>query len=138
MALFTWVLKPEGCFLIWYPKNVWFESHRLKVHYPGKLESLKKLRKKKKKKNIYINKWLDSWVEIPEIFTSQSAYYLGFMKDKIFNLILNSYLNWRHDLTYRLSLRKTNFWWTYDLRSLIFLQKYFINLSLFQNVFSKY
>ena len=32
-------------------------------------------------------------VEIPEIFTSQSAYYLDFMKDKIFNPNLNSYLN---------------------------------------------
>ena len=31
-------------------------------------------------------------VEIPEVVT-QSAYYLGFMKDKIFNPILNSYLN---------------------------------------------
>ena len=69
---------------------------------------------------------------------SQSAYYLDFMKDKIFNPILNSYLNWRQDLAYRLSLRENNFWWTYDLRSLIFSQKYFVNLSLFQNAFSKH
>ena len=31
--------------------------------------------------------------EIPESSLSQSAYYLSFMKDKIFNPILNSYLN---------------------------------------------
>ena len=40
---------------------------------------------------------------------SQSAYYLSFIKDKIFNLVLNSYLNWRHVLAYRLSLKKNNF-----------------------------
>ena len=55
VALFTRVLKPEGCFLIWCPKTVWFGSHQSKAHYPGKLESLRKLReeKKEKKKNIY-------------------------------------------------------------------------------------
>ena len=62
VALFTRVLKPEGCFLIWCSKTVWSGSHRLKGHYPNKLESLRKLREeKKKKRNIYINinKWLD-------------------------------------------------------------------------------
>ena len=73
------------------------------------------------------------WLELKsqKSSLSQCAYYLGFMKDKIFNLILNFYLNWRQDLAYRLSLRKNDFGWTYDLRSLIFLQKYFENLSLF-------
>ena len=32
-------------------------------------------------------------VEIPELSLSQNEQYLGFMKDKIFNSILNSYLN---------------------------------------------
>ena len=54
VALFTRVLKPEGCFLIWCPKTVWSGSHRLKAHYPVKLESLRKLRKGKKEKEIYI------------------------------------------------------------------------------------
>ena len=49
VALFTRVLKSERCFLIWCPKNVWSESHRLKANYPGKLESLRKLREEKEK-----------------------------------------------------------------------------------------
>ena len=36
VALFTRVLKLEGCFLIWCPKTVWSRSHRLKAHYPDK------------------------------------------------------------------------------------------------------
>ena len=67
------------------------------------------------------------WLELKsqKSSLSQNTYYLGFMKDKIFNPILNAYLNWRQDLAHRLSLRKNNFWWTYDLRSLKLLQKYF-------------
>ena len=63
------------------------------------------------------------WLELKsqKSTLSQSAYYLGFMKDKIFNPILYSYLNWRQDPAYRLSLRENNIWWTYDLRLLKFL-----------------
>ena len=48
VALFTRVLKPEGCFLIWCPRTVWFGSYRLYAHYMGELESLRKLREEKK------------------------------------------------------------------------------------------
>ena len=53
VALFTRVLKPEGCFLIWCPKTVWSGSHRSKAHHPDKLKSLRKLREEKRKKYIY-------------------------------------------------------------------------------------
>ena len=57
VVLFTRVLKLVEYFLIWYPKIIWSGSHRLKAHYPGKLENLRKLREEKRK--IYKNKCLD-------------------------------------------------------------------------------
>ena len=59
VALFTRVLKPEGCFLNWYPKTVCLEIYQLKAHYSGKLKSLRKLREEKKKKHIHKNECLD-------------------------------------------------------------------------------
>ena len=40
------------------------------------------------------------WLELKskKSSLSQTTYYLGFMKDKIFNPILNFYLNGRQDL----------------------------------------
>ena len=81
VTLFTRVLKLEGCFLIWCPKTVWSRSHRLKAHYPGELESLRKLREeKRRKRNIYMAWWLE--LKSQKSSLSQSAYYLGLWRIK--------------------------------------------------------
>ena len=66
MALFTQVLKSEGRFFTWCPKIIWFGSHRLKAHYPGKLESLRKLREETK---LIETNGMKVRVDIPKIFT---------------------------------------------------------------------
>ena len=54
------------------------------------------------------------------------------MKDKIFNPILNYYLKLKTRSCIQTKFRKNNFWWTHDLWSLIFLQKYFVNCLSFK------